>query len=128
MDLIRSFHGKRGKIDLYFTKHNFAYYARPCGMIGVRLLRQYVAELKQLDQLHHRQYHHIVNTTHITVANPFNPFILRQIRKLSHIGWYIVIVPNPMLRLLIYLSRWINQPDFVFKSIDDCLAYFQEVK
>ncbi len=123
---IRSFKEKRGKIDLYFLEKNFAFYARPCGVIGLKLLQQYVVELKRIDQLHSEKFHHIVNTTNIRIANPLNPLILRAIRKLNNLGLYIVIVPNPFIRLLVYLSRWINKPDFVFKSLDECTDFFKK--
>lgn len=112
---------------MYRSEKDNLFYVVPNGCISKRLLQQFLKELKIAnEQQIIGTMHHVVDTTKVVFANPLNPFYLQAIKKLPDIGWYIVIVPNPLLRILVYFTKWINNPDFVFKSMDECKAFLKK--
>lgn len=127
MQLIKNISDKRGQIKLYHSEKDNLFHVAPDGCISKGLLQRFLKELKIInDQQTTRAMHHIVDTSKVVFAHPLNPYYLRAIKKLPDIGWYIVIVPNPLLRILVHLTKWINNPDFVFKSMDECHAFLKK--
>lgn len=95
------------------------FHVRPKGIISLTLLKKYLSFVEYLDTQHTKTFNHVVDTTRVKFANPLNPFFLRRISKLKNLRHYIVIVPSDILRTFVYMTKWINRPDYVFKSIDD---------
>jgi len=127
MNPICTLNSKRGQIKMFSCENDNILFVIPQGCISKQLLKQFLKELKIIDdQQINRPMHHIVDTSKIVFANPLNPFYLRAIKKLNNIGWYIVIVPNPLLRIVVYLTKWINNPDFVFSSMDECKVFIKK--
>ncbi len=127
MRLIHEFKSKKGQIKVFIAEEENSIQIFPKGYISKQLLQSFLEELKVMDELQiNRSKHHIVDTSEVVFANPLNPFYLRVIKKLIKKSWYIVVVPNPILRVFVRLTRWINNPDFVFKSMEDCQIFLKE--
>lgn len=115
--MIASFNNKYGSIEMYCDNGKVDTYKIVAkGIIGPGLLLRYLRYLKTLDDQCSRKFNHIVDTSGVVLAHPLNPFFLRTISRLKHLHLYVVIVPSDFLRFLVHLTRWINKPDYVFKS------------
>ena len=127
MLLINTFHEKRGLINVFLSQEDNRIFVEPQGFISKALLQKFLKSLSVRDNGEtNRHMHHIIDTSKVIFANPLNPFYLRAIKKIDSIGYYIVIVPNPFLRILVHLTKWINNPDVVCKSMEDCRAFLKE--
>ena len=100
---------EKGQIDTYLIEAK--------GIIRLGLLQRYLKYLKKLDRASDGKFNHVVDTSQVRFANPLNPFYLKSISRLEHLNLYIVIVPSGFLRLLVNLTKWINKPDYVIKSM-----------
>ncbi|MEO9850146.1 MAG: hypothetical protein ABJH72_03435 [Reichenbachiella sp.] len=115
--MITHFKNKYGSIEMYCNQEELDTYRIVAkGIISLSLLRRYLVHLKKMDRESSGKFNHIVDTSNVILANPLNPIYLRAISKLEHIHLYIVIVPSAFLRFLVNLTKWINKPDYVFKS------------
>lgn len=127
MDLMKTFKNKRGQINVFRSEKDLSIIVTPQGFISKRLLQQFLQELKVITENQAGlSMNHIIDTSKVVFANPLNLFYMREIKKLKGIGWYMVIVPNPLLRILVFLTKWINKPDKVFKSMEDCQIFLTE--
>jgi len=115
---------KRGEILISIEENSYVL-IKPYGIIGIKLLQEFLAKLNEVDKKYPIKLHHIVDTTNVTFANPLNLFYLRQINKLQNAGWYMVIVPNPILRFVVRLTKWINKPDYIAESMKDCKRFIR---
>ncbi|MEL7006823.1 MAG: hypothetical protein AAFN93_29480, partial [Bacteroidota bacterium] len=97
----------------------------PKGIVSLSLLKEYLTFIEHLDKQHTKAFNHIVDTTMVKFANPLNPLFLRRISRLKNLNYYIVIVPSGILRTLVNMTKWINKPDYVFKSIDDAHRFLE---
>lgn len=113
----KTFTNRIGSIELSLVEGvSDTFQVVPKGIVSLTLLKEYLSFIEHLDQQHTRKFNHIVDTTMVKFANPLNPFFLRKISKLKNLNYYIVIVPSAILRVLVHLTKWINNPDYVFKS------------
>lgn len=113
----KSFKDQFGRIDLYLKPGEIdTFWIVASGIICSGLLRKYVMYVKALDLERSHKFNHVVDTSRVIFASPLNPFYLRYIAKLRKLNLYIVIVPSRLLRVMVYLTRWINRPDYVVKG------------
>lgn len=120
----KTFTSRTGSIELSLVEGvSDTFQVVPKGVVSLTLLKEYLSFIERLDQQHTRKFNHIVDTSMVKFANPLNPFFLRRISRLKNINHYIVIVPSPILRILVHLTKWIKNPDYVFKSTIDAHAF-----
>ncbi len=116
--IVKTFDDKYGTIQLVLNDEDtHTLLVIPRGFISLSLMRRYVRFVIQLMPKPGNTFNHIVDTSSVTFANPLNPVLLRQISKLKCVNLYIVIVPSRILRFFVRLTKWINKPDYVFKSL-----------
>ena len=78
--------------------------------------RQELVLLQNGDPNNTAVWQKIVDISKAKIINPINPFLLRELRKLSKMKRYIVYAPSLVVRILINLGSWINQPDEMIKD------------
>lgn len=124
--MYKIFTRRYGKIKVFKSLASDTIVVEPEGIIGIGLLREYLTFAEKSDKDHEGKFNHIVDTSLIKFANPINPLLLRRISKLKHLNLYVVIVPSNVLRILVSLTKWINKPDYIFKSLDSAESFLRE--
>ncbi len=105
-----------GRLEFEASEDPPRFLVRAFGYVGPSLLKADLAAAAEFGRAHPGGWTYVVDTTHVRFANPLNPIWLRRIRRLPNLQRYLVIAPNPMVRALIFLGRWIVRPDSVVKS------------
>lgn len=105
-----------GYIDVFINADKNILYAIPNGYVGPGLVKKDLKFLTDFDKKSQVKWKYIVDTSKAKVVHPMNPFLLKGLTQLSKMNEYVVYAPSPVIRTLLKLSNWINQPDRIIKT------------
>ena len=116
MEKIARYKSLGGLIELYWDNSKSLFFAKPKGFIHPRHIRFDLQQLRQKTNKNTTGWTYIVDTSDVLFANPLNIFYLYQIQKQIGFKSFIIIAPNPFIRLLQRLLGPILGITHVYKS------------
>ena len=122
MQLLNTLISRRGQIALYFNEKGRLLLAQPNGYISPQLLRKELNFLQQFAAQQTQPWKYMVDLTEVRFSHPFNPFLLRNFKRLHQLHSYTAYSPSRLLRFAIKMTAWINPIDIV---IPDKLTFLR---
>ncbi len=116
MEKITSIQSRFGYIDIFTNEDKSLLYAEPNGYVDPSLVKKDLQFLEHFDNSTSTHWTYIINISKVKIVHPLNPFLLNRIKKFSNLNEYIVYAPSPIVRVMLHLTSWINQPDKILKN------------
>lgn len=98
------------------------------GHVGPLLVREDLRRAEDFGRRRTAGWWYVVDTTDVVLPNPLNVRYLRRIRALPGLAGYVVIAPNPALRMVARLLEPISRPDAIVASRREADAFIDAVQ
>lgn len=116
MQKLKTLNSRFGHIDVFANSSKTILYIIPHGYVGPSLVKKDLKYALEFEENYQNEWTYIVDTSKVKIANPLNPFYLRELKKLKLMKEYIVYAPSFFVRIMLNLSSWISQPDRVIST------------
>jgi hypothetical protein len=88
-----------GRIQFYVAQNPNTVLAAAEGFIGLRLVRDDLGFAREFGRNQTSDWRYVADISRVKVINPLNVLYLRRIRTAENLGEYVVVAPNPLVRL-----------------------------
>lgn len=116
MQRIKTLKSKFGQITIFTNEPKDILYIQPEGYVSPSFAKKDMAFVIEFEKSHQIEWTYVVDTSKVIMANPLNVFYLTKLKKLKRMKEYVVYAPSSMVRIMLFLARWISQPDRVIKT------------
>ena len=108
-----------GYLEIFIDESRSLFLVCPRDIINPSLIKIDLQKAAEFGEKHAKEWTYIVDTTKVLFPNPLNLFYLSKIKDLPHITSYVIIAPNPVVRLLATLTSFIIRPNRVLKTREE---------
>ena len=105
-----------GKLELFEDLRRKIFLAQPSGVVNPSLVKDDLKMARNFANRVRGGWTYITNTEGIILANPFNLFYLKEVKKLKNLKEIIVFAPSLHNRILLKLTSFIVQPDRIIED------------
>ena len=114
MEQIKHIKGFGGEIKIYSNHKNFLL-AKPSGYVSAKMAKVDLATIAQYEK---NEFYYFVDITGFVIPSPFNLWYIRKFKDLPKLKKYIIITENPILKMVLKLSRPIIQYTSIINTIE----------
>lgn len=88
-----------GRITLYIRSEPATLLAVARGFVGTRLVREDLGFAQRFGRAQTGPWRYVADVSLVRIVNPLNVLWLRRIQHAVNLGEYVVVAPNPVVRL-----------------------------
>ena len=114
MEEIKHIKGLGGTIKIYSNHKNFLL-AKPYGYVSAKMAR---IDLETIQQYEQNKFYYFVDITGFVIPSPLNLWFIRKFKDIPKLEKYIIITENPILKLVLKLSKPIIQYSSIINKIE----------
>jgi len=120
MQKITTLKSTLGHIDIFANANKTTLFVIPKGYVGPSLVKKDLNYALEFENSISHEWTYIVDTSKVSVVSPLNPLFLHLgLKQFKRMKAYVVYAPSPIVRMMLFLTNWINKPDSVLKNEDD---------
>lgn len=114
MEKIKHIKGLGGEIKIY-SNHKHFLLARPFGYVSAKMAKIDLATIAQYEK---NKFYYFVDIRGFVIPSPFNLWYIRKFKDLPKLEKYIIITENPLLKMVLKLSKPIIQYSAIINTIE----------
>lgn len=114
MEQVKHIKGNFGGVKIHTNNKNFLL-AKPYGYVSPKMAK---ADLVIIQQYEKNDFDYFVDITAFVLPNPFNLWYVRKFKDIPRLKKYIIITSNPILKMVLKLSKSIIQYDAIINMME----------
>ena len=114
MEELKHVKGIFGGVKIYTNNKNFLL-AKPYGYVSPKMTK---ADLVTIQEYEKNNFDYFVDISGFVIPNPFNLWYVRKFKDIPRLKEYIIITSNPILRMVLKLSKPIIQYTAIINRVE----------
>ena len=112
---------RTGSLSFATSNDPAVFWIEARGFITPSLIREELPIVESFGREHEEGWDYVVDTTRVRLIHPYNPLLLRKVRKLPNNRRYIIIAPL-LIRFFGRAVSWLIRPTHIVGTLEEALA------